>query len=103
MPDVTTLWRWLTCAVHQGVARLKGTGRPYDLFCYWLPARQEMMHPGGATMEEIRARNQRGAAAPFATLEKDNGAPPPGDALPSPVAQPAATAPVPAPEASANR
>jgi hypothetical protein len=44
-PDATTLWRWLSRAVAQGIVRQEGTGRPHDPFRYWLPALEEMIRP----------------------------------------------------------
>ena len=39
-PDATTLWRWLSRGVAQGIVRQQGTGRLNDPFRYWLPARE---------------------------------------------------------------
>jgi hypothetical protein len=58
-PDSTTLWRWMSRAVAQGVVRQQGTGRTRDPFRYWLPAREDMMCPDGGTREEMQAWNDR--------------------------------------------
>jgi hypothetical protein len=101
-PDGTTLWRWLTRAVAQGVLRQEGTGRSSDPFRYWLPARQEMMRPDGGTVEEMLAWNDRYMAEMFERLEVNKVAPPPGNAVPSSDEEAAAAAPVAAPEATSS-
>jgi hypothetical protein len=58
-PDRTTLWRWLSRAAAQGVVRQEGTGRPRDPFRYWLPERELMMRPEGASAEALQAWNDR--------------------------------------------
>jgi hypothetical protein len=75
-PVATTLWRWLSRAVAQGIVRLEGTGRPQEPFRYWLPAREEMMRPDGGTSEEMQAWNDRCTAAIIAGWAKDDGATP---------------------------
>jgi len=72
-PDSTTLWRWLSRAVAQGVVRQEGTGRPNDPFRYWLPARQEMLRPEGGTEEELQAWNDRCLAQLLDGLETTSG------------------------------
>ncbi len=75
-PDSTTLWRWLSRAVAQGVVRQQGTGHPNDAFRYWLPAREELMRPDGGTEEELRAWNDRLLRQMFGSLEKESGGKP---------------------------
>jgi hypothetical protein len=59
-PDKATLWRWLVRAVAQGGVLQEGSGRNKDPFRYWLPDRQEMLHPGpGASPEAMAAWNER--------------------------------------------
>jgi len=72
-PDSTTLWRWLSRAVAQGVVRHEGTGHPNDPFRYWLPARQDMLRPDGGTQEELQAWNARCLAQLFGSLQTKSG------------------------------
>jgi hypothetical protein len=65
-PDRTTLWRWLSRAATQGVVCQEGTGRPRDPFRYWLPEREAMMCPEGASAEALQAWNDRCIAEMFA-------------------------------------
>ena len=59
-PESTTLWRWLSRAVAEGILQQQGTGRCADPFRYWLPECAHLMHPGlGASKEEVSAWNQR--------------------------------------------
>jgi hypothetical protein len=97
-PEATTLWRWLSRAVAQGVVRQEGTGRPHDPFRYWLPARQELMRPDGGTAEEMQAWNDRCAAVLFGGWAKDSGAMPRLEAPRSGVEGRPAAAPLAAPE-----
>jgi hypothetical protein len=50
-PDSTTLWRWLSRAVTQGLVCQEGNGRPNDPYRYWLPAREPLMRPENGTPE----------------------------------------------------
>jgi hypothetical protein len=61
-PESTTLWRWLSRAVLQGIIRQEGTGRTRDPFRYWLPEREPLMFPEGGSREEIQAWNDRHVA-----------------------------------------
>jgi hypothetical protein len=75
-PDATTLWRWLSRAVAQGIVRQEGTGRPRDPFRYWLPEREAFLRPQGASDEALRAWNARCLAEAFAWLDPTSGAKP---------------------------
>jgi hypothetical protein len=68
-PDSTTLWRWLSRALTQGIVRQEGTGRPRDPFRYWLPEREEMMRPDGGSPEALKAWHERCIAEMFANLK----------------------------------
>jgi hypothetical protein len=68
-PDRTTLWRWLSRAAAQGFVRQEGAGRPRDPFRYWLPEREAMMRPDGASAEALQAWNDRCLAEMFAGKE----------------------------------
>ena len=57
-PDSTTLWRWLSRGVAQGLVCQQGTGRLNDPFRYWLPERKAMMRPDGGSREEMQAWNK---------------------------------------------
>jgi hypothetical protein len=67
-PDSTTLWRWLSRAVAQGLVRQDGTGRPRDPFRYWLPERDLFMRPDDGSEEAMQAWNNRCMAEVFARL-----------------------------------
>jgi hypothetical protein len=75
-PDATTLWRWLSRAVVQGIVRQEGTGRPRDPFRYWLPQREQLLRPEGGSAEAMRAWNARCVEEMFARLEQTGGATP---------------------------
>jgi hypothetical protein len=102
-PDATTLWRWLTRAVAQGVVRQQGTGRSRDPFRYWLPAREELIRPDGATREELQAWNDRCTAEIVASWTNEAQAATPREASSSQpavagvAASSAAASPLPAP------
>jgi hypothetical protein len=73
-PDSTTLWRWLSRAVAQGMVRQEGTGRPRDPFRYWLPAREPFIRPDGGSAKELQAWNDRCVAELVARMEQTDGA-----------------------------
>jgi hypothetical protein len=75
-PDATTLWRWLSRAVAQGIVRQEGTGRPRDPFRYWLPQREEFMRPQGDSEEALLAWNARCLAEAFAGFDRTREAKP---------------------------
>jgi hypothetical protein len=72
-PDATTLWRWLSRAVAQGIVCQEGTGRPRDPFRYWLPQREPLLRPEGGSAEAMRAWNARCVEEMFARLEQTSG------------------------------
>jgi hypothetical protein len=76
-PEETTLWRWLSRAVAQGIVRQEGAGHPHDPFRYWLPEREALMRPEGGSDEELQAWNARCVAEIFGGLERTGGAEPP--------------------------
>jgi hypothetical protein len=76
----------------------RGTGRLYDPFRYWLPARQEMMRPDGATREAMQAWNDRWVAELFGGPEQASERTPAPEAVPSETVGRTAAAPVAAPE-----
>jgi hypothetical protein len=75
-PDATTLWRWLSGAVAQGLVRQEGTGHRRDPYRYWLPQREELMRPDGGSVEEMQAWNARCVAELLAGMERASGAGP---------------------------
>jgi hypothetical protein len=77
MPDSTTLWRWLSRAVAQGIVRQEGTGHPRDPFRYWLPEREAFMRPEGGSDEDLLAWNARCVAELFGGQEQTSEAEPP--------------------------
>jgi hypothetical protein len=110
-PQTTTLWRWLSRAVAQGVIRQDGTGLRHDPFRYWLPAREEMLRPDGGTPQEMQAWNVRCLAEYIERLERKMGVPTVQDSDLSPDENPPPAAPAqqmetppscPGPETSAS-
>jgi hypothetical protein len=73
-PDSTTLWRWLSRAVAQGIVRQEGKGHHSDPFRYWLPAREAFMRPEGGSAEEMQAWNALCLAEIFGEQEPASGA-----------------------------
>jgi hypothetical protein len=88
-PDSTTLWRWLSRALAQGIVRQEGTGRPRDPFRYWLPERDEMMRPDGGSPEALKAWHDLCIAEMFAKLKWTSPAQPAQDTPRSPDEDPA--------------
>jgi hypothetical protein len=78
-PDSTTLWRWLSRAVAQGIVRQEGTGHPRDPFRYWLPEREAFLRPEGGSDEDLRAWNARCLVELFGSQEQTSGAEPPDE------------------------
>jgi hypothetical protein len=68
-PDATTLWRWLSRVVTQGLVRQQGSGQHGDPFRYWLPEREEFMRPEGGSAEALQAWNARCVEEALARLE----------------------------------
>jgi hypothetical protein len=97
-PDRPTLWRWLSRGVAQAVVRQQGTGRLNDPFRYWLPERQDMMRPDGASREEMQAWNDRWVAELFGGPEQASDRAPAPEAVPSGTVERKAAAPVAGPE-----
>jgi hypothetical protein len=59
-PDQATVWRCLERGLADGRIRQQGTGRKNAPFRYWLPSREELLHPGpNATDAELQAWSRR--------------------------------------------
>jgi hypothetical protein len=92
-PESSTLWRWLSRAVAQGLIRQDGTGRPQNPFRYWLPERDLFMRPDGAGMEAMKAWNDRCLTELVARLEQKSASDT-GSSNPAPSQSPPDHAPV---------
>jgi hypothetical protein len=82
-PDSSTLWRWLSRALAQGLVRQEGTGRAGDPFRYWLPEREALMRPDGGTAEEMQAWNERWVGELLGRIKPSDATPPPEETPPS--------------------
>jgi hypothetical protein len=59
-PEKTTLWRRLSRAAATGLVCQDGSGRNRDPFRYWLPGREQDLHPGiDASPEQIQVWHNR--------------------------------------------